>query len=115
MTTILMLFILPLGIAFYFFDKRTRRENQIIFDTYIDKIKHSDLSDKEKLASIDHMYYENDYKRVFIDDRHLVVEKKHFNLGVLFIFFGVANYFGIVFFLIYYKYILKPQRLTIEL
>ena len=115
MTTILMLFILPLGIAFYFFDKRTRRENQIIFDTYVDKIKNSELSDKDKLSNIDNMYYENGYNRVFVDDRHLIVEKKHFNLGVLFIFFGFANYFGIVFFLIYYKYILKADRLTVEL
>jgi len=115
MTTILMIFILPLGIAFYFFDKRTRRENQIIFDTYVSKIKHSDLSDKEKLLNIDNMYYENGYKRVLLDDTCLIVDKKHFNLGVLFIFFGLANYFGIMLFLIYYKYILKPNRLTIEL
>lgn len=115
MTTIIMLFILPLGIAFYFFDKKTRRENQIIFDNYVEKIKHSDLSDQEKLISIDKMYYENGYKRVFRDDTRLVVEKKHFNLGVLFIFFGLANYFGIVLFFIYYRFILKPDSLTIEL
>lgn len=115
MTTIIMLFILPLGIAFYFFDKKTRKENQTIFDTYVSKIKQSDLSDKEKLSNIDNMYYENGYKRVFLDDTCLIVEKKHFNLGVLFIFFGLASYFGIVLFFIYYKWILKPDRLTIEL
>jgi len=115
MTIVIMLFTLPLGIAFYFFDKKTRKENKDLFDSYVSKIKHSDLNNKEKLSKIDNMYYENSYKRIFLNESELIVENKHFNLGVLFIFFGVANYFGIVFFLIYYKYILKPEQIVVNL
>lgn len=108
-----MLFILPLGIAFFLFDKRTAKQNQQIFDTYVEKIKQSDLSKKEKIDKIDTMYYNNGYTRVSKTETLLIVEKKHFNLGVMFIFFGFFNYFGILLFLIYYKFIQKTKKIEI--
>ncbi|HEX5330913.1 hypothetical protein, partial [Sulfuricurvum sp.] len=45
----------------------------------------------------------------------LVVEKKHFNLGVLFISIGLLTYFGLVVYLVYYRFFLKPRRLLIDL
>jgi hypothetical protein len=111
MTTIIMMFILPLGIVFYFFDKKTRKQNMTLFENYVLKIKASDLSPKDKLDKIDEMYYKNGYRRTFKSENTLIVEKKHFNLGVMFIFFGLFNYFGIFFFLFYYRFILKPEQL----
>ena len=113
MTTIIMLFILPLGIIFYFFDKKTKRENSELFKSYVNHVINSDLSKKDSLLKIDHMYYENGYNRVYISESKLIVEKKHFNLGVVFISFGLASYFGIIFYAIYYKYILKPDQIVI--
>jgi len=115
MTTIIMLFILPLGIIFYFFDKKTRKANKELLDSYVDKIIHSDLDKKSIILKIDNMYYENGYTRVELDDSKLIVAKKHFNLGVLFIFFGLTSYFGIVFYVVYYKYILKPEQIVINI
>jgi hypothetical protein len=114
MTTVLMMFILPLGIVFYLFDKKTRRQNTLIFESYVEKIIASDISQKEKIEKIDEMYYENGYTRVSKIDNILVVQKKHFNLGVLFIMFGAFSYFGIVFFFIYYRFILKPDKIKVS-
>lgn len=115
MTTVIMLFILPLGIVFYLFDKKIRRQNREIYENYTAVIKASDLSNQEKIEKIDEMYYHNGYRRVSVSDTTLVVEKKHFNLGVLFIFFGLLAYFGVIFFIIYYHFILKPERVEITL
>jgi hypothetical protein len=115
MTTIIMLFILPLGIVVYFFDKKIKNQNKKILDDYVEKISLSELTQKEKVNIIDEMYYKNGYKTVDKTDGLLMVEKKHFNLGVLFIFFGLLSYFGLPLYYIYYRYILKPEQITISL
>ncbi|WP_428737345.1 hypothetical protein [Sulfurimonas sp.] len=116
MSTIVMIFILPIGIIIYFFDKKTSRQNEEMFQTCIQKIKMSNIPINEKLKKIEDMYIYNDYKILEKSDNSLVIEKKHFNLGVLFIYFGVFSYFGIIFFLIYYRFILKAkkQKIIIE-
>ncbi len=115
MSTIIMMFILPLGILVYLFEKRTHKKNLEMFESYIQKVKNSELPDEEKLNKIDHMYYNNGYKCKRLEEGVLLVEKKHFNLGVAFIFFGLFNYFGIAFYLIYYRFILKPESIKIEI
>ena len=115
MTTIIMLFILPLGILVYFFDKKTRKTNEEVFEAYISRIKATEISQKEKLDRIDEMYYQNGYKIVLRTDEMLVAQKKHFNLGVLLIFFGVLNYFGLPLYYLYYRIILKPERIEVRL
>lgn len=115
MTTIIMLFILPLGIMLYFYDKKIHRENLETFDEYVEKIKNSDLSDEEKLLKINDMYYNNGYINIHKTDKELVVQKKHFNLGVLLMYFGALTYFGFIFYYIYYKFFLKPEQIRITL
>ena len=70
---------------------------------------------QEKLNKIDEMYYQNGYKNVLKNQNMLIVEKKHFNLGVLFIFFGLLSYFGLPLYYLYYKFILKPEKITVTL
>jgi len=110
-----MLFILPLGIVLYFYDKKINKQNIEIFDAYVNKIIKSDLDEKDKILKIDEMYYENGYVSVRQTEEELIFEKKHFNLGVLFIYFGIFTYFGLIFFYIYYKFFLKPQQLHVDL
>lgn len=114
MTTIIMLFILPFGVLLYFIDKKTQKTNRANFEAYIAKIRASDFSQKEKLDMVDEMYYQNGYKIVSKTDDTIVVEKKHFNLGVLFIFFGLLNYFGLPLYYIYYRFILKPNQVSVS-
>jgi len=113
LTTIIMLFILPIGIIVYFFDKKVQKENQKKFDDYVMQIKTTDIEQKEKFDKIDEMYYQNGYTIVSRTDKSLVVEKKHFNLGVLLMFFGALAYFGLPLYYLYYRFILKPKKTTI--
>ena len=115
MTTIILLFILPLGILLYFFDKKVKSENREKFAYYITQIKATDLEQKEKLRKIDEMYYQNGYKIISRTDEILIVEKKHFNLGILLIFFGTLAYFGLPLYYLYYRFLLKPEHIQITL
>ena len=113
MTTVLMMFILPLGLLLYFIDKKQHRENLELFDTYVNKILASDLESEAKLFKIDAMYYDNGYK-IKRDGFHLNLCKKHFNIGLLFIYFGFVAYLGPILYAIYYHKFLKPECFEIE-
>ena len=115
MTTVIMMFILPLGILIFFWDKKTEEQNREIFETFTQKIKNSDLSPKDKLIRIDEMYYKNDYTRVYMDETSLRFQKKHFNIGTLLISLGIGAYIGLFLYLMYYKFFLKPREITIKL
>lgn len=115
MSTIIMMFILPLGIVVYFWDRRNYAQSLAVFRDYISQMCHTDFSDTEKMDRIDEMFYKNGYTRIERFERRLVVEKKHFNIGVLFIAVGALTYFGLFLYLLYYRFILKPRRLRIDL
>jgi len=115
MSTVIMMFILPLGILIYFWDKSNYRQSIELYREYIVKMQHADLDDAARMAQVDRMFYENSYKIVERETTRLVVEKKHFNIGVLFIMFGLLNYFGIFGYVIFYRFFLKPRRLSVDL
>lgn len=110
-----MLFILPLGIAVYFWDRRNYAQSLTIFQDYILQISYADWSDTEKMDRIDEMFYQNGYTRIERSATRLVIEKKHFNIGVLLVLVGALTYFGLFFYLLYYRFFLKPRRLSIDL
>lgn len=115
MSTIIMMFILPLGILVYFWDRRNYAQSLTVFRDYISQMSHTDLPDAAKMDRIDEMFYKNGYTRIERLHTRLVVEKKHFNIGVLFIAVGALTYFGLFLYLLYYRFILKPRRLSIDL
>ena len=115
MSTIIMLFILPLGVIIFIWDKKVQKENLDIFETYIKKIKNSELSSSDKLLRIDEMLYNNGYNQVVLMDNYLLMDKKHFNVGALFMSLGIAAYFGILFYILYYKFFLKPNQIEVHL
>jgi len=114
MGTIIMLFILPLGILVYYWDRRNYTQSLELFRDYISQISHTDLSDTEKMDRIDEMFYQNGYTRIERTESRLVIEKKHFNIGVLFIWVGALTYFGLFLYLIYYRFLMKPCRLRVD-
>lgn len=114
MGTIIMLFILPLGILVYYWDRRNYAQSLELFRDYILQISHTDLSDTEKMDRIDEMFYQNGYTRIERTESRLVIEKKHFNIGVLFIWVGALTYFGLFLYLIYYRFLIKPCRLRVD-
>ncbi|WP_345977697.1 hypothetical protein [Sulfurimonas sp. HSL3-7] len=115
MSTVIMMFILPLGILLFFWDKKNYTQSLAVFREYIVKMQHADLDDAAKMQRIDAMFYENGYKIVRREAGSLIAEKKHFNIGVLFIMFGLLNYFGIFGYVIFYRFFLKPRRLSVDL
>ncbi len=114
MTTVIMLFILPIGIVIYFWDKKNYRQALELFESYIIKVKHSDLYENEMIKKIEMMFYKNDYKIVRHGKGHFIVEKKHFNIGTLLIMFGLMNVIGLALYLIFFSFILKPRRLLVD-
>lgn len=115
MSTIIMMFVLPLGIVIYFWDRRNYAQSLDIFRNYILQMSHADLSDTEKIDRIDEMFYQNGYIRIERTASRLVVEKKHFNIGVLFIALGALTYIGLFLYLIYYRFFLKARRVNVDL
>ncbi|MDP3266913.1 MAG: hypothetical protein Q8M39_08805 [Sulfuricurvum sp.] len=114
MGTVIMLFILPLGVLVYFWDRRNYTQSLEIFRSYITQMSHTDLPDADKMAKIDEMFYQNGYARIERSDTHLIIEKKHFNVGVLLMAVGLLTYFGLFLYLLYYRFFLKPRRLSID-
>ncbi|MGE4472860.1 hypothetical protein [uncultured Sulfuricurvum sp.] len=115
MSTIIMMFILPLGIAVYFWDRRNYAQNLDIFREYIRQTSSADLTESEKMDRIDEMFYQNGYTRIERSLHSLTVEKKHFNIGILFISVGALTYFGLLLYLLYYRFVLKPRQICIDL
>ncbi len=115
MSTVIMMFILPIGILVFFWDKKNHTQSLAVFKEYIVKMQHADFDDAAKMQRIDAMFHENGYKIVERDPRSLVAEKKHFNIGVLLIMFGLLNYFGLFGYVIFYRFFLKPRRLSATL
>jgi len=115
MTTVIMIFILPIGIIIYFWDRKNYAKNIQFFDLHIRKISNLQLEKVEKINTIEKMFLKNDYTSVSQSDRTLIVEKRHVNIGVPFIMMGLMAYIGIVVYIVYYYYFLKPRRLQINL
>ncbi|MCX6074068.1 MAG: hypothetical protein NTY39_07110 [Campylobacterales bacterium] len=115
MSTIIMLFVLPLGIFVYFWDRRNYAQSLEMFRDYCVQMNHADFSENEKMDRIDEMFYQNGYTRIERTDSRLVIEKKHFNIGVLFICLGALTYFGLFIYLIYYRFFLKARRVIVDL
>ena len=115
MTTVIMMFILPIGIIVYFWDRKNYVESIKFFDFHIMKILNLELDGATKIDTIDKMFHKNGYTLVSRTDTTLIVEKKHVNIGIPFIMFGLMAYIGIVVYLIYFYYFLKPRRLEINI
>lgn len=76
MSTIIMMFILPLGIVIYFWDRRNYTQNLQLFRKYIDTISRSELSNAQKLDKIDEMFYHNGHRIVERSDLYYRFFKK---------------------------------------
>jgi len=115
MTTVIMMFILPIGIIVYFWDRKVYARNMKEFHFHIMKIAELKLERSEKIDIIGKMFHQNEYILVNRTDTSLIVEKKHVNIGVPFIMFGLLAYIGLVLYFIYFYYFLKPRRLEITI
>lgn len=111
MTTLLMMFLFPIGLYTYFFvEKRAKKEYQSVFDTFQKKIaSDTTLSRQEKIISFKQMLLQNDYEIKSVNESSVIGEKKV--LSMAFIFIGLGLYIvGIFFYLAYFFWFQKPHK-----
>ena len=114
MTTVLMIILFPIGIIFFIYERRNRKENKQIFDDYtLEVMSHESYTLKEKVHKITHMYENNHYKVLTQTDTHAVVAKKHYSIGLTFMGYGSLNLIGLSFYLIYFFFIQKEEIIEI--
>ena len=108
MGTVVMIFILPIGLAFLYFERKDKPKYQAIFDTFIEEVHtHEDYTDKEKIAHIDKMLHLNNYHTVKTDSS-IEGSRKIFSMGAIFVGLGFF-YIGALFYVLYVLYIKKPH------
>ena len=116
MTTLLMMFLFPIGLYTYFFiEKKTKKEYQAVFDNFqIQTASNSKLTSKEKITRFEQMLLQNEYEIIRINESTVVGEKKV--LSMAFIFIGLGIYIlGLFFYLAYYFWLQKPHRVEFSL
>ena len=116
MTTIIMLFMLPIGLYVYF--NKEKKDNiayQIVFDDFYNKTRNNQkLSHQEKLERFEQMLEQNDYDIIEADEEKVIGQKKILSMGLIMI--GIGFYLiGLLFYLLYYFYIQKPHKVVFSL
>jgi len=105
MTTILLLFIFPIGMVFYWNERKSRGKYQSVFDDYIQKIDaSSDLTQTQKLERVKELFLANRYEVVLLEKDKIRAERKIFSMGLFMM--------GLFFYLFYFFFFQKPH--TIE-
>ena len=115
MSQVIMMFLFPIGLYFYFFvEKRDKPKYQKIFDDFEKSVKrNAKLSDSEKRGLYIQMLRHNDYI-VTATDSKIRGEKKLFSMSLLAM--GAGLYMiGMVFYLLYYYLMQKPHVVEYKL
>lgn len=117
MNQLLMLFALPIGIIFFYYDRRQQETNRKIAEQFIDEVKANDgLGKKEKLEHIKKMFQLNRFTIESMEKNGLVATRKHLNLGAAVLSFAlVPFYIGVLFFILWFIFFKKPERWEIIL
>ncbi len=116
MTTIIMMFLFPIGLYTYFvIEKRTKKEYQKVFDDFQKSTSLSEkYTDEEKIARFEQMLEQNGYELVSVDNNSVIGEKKV--LSMAFIMMGLGLYMvGLLFYLAYFFWFQKPHRVEFSL
>ncbi len=110
MSQVIMMFLFPIGLYFYFFvEKRDRPKYQKIFDDFGVKVKHdSKLSDTQKKEQYTQMLEKNGYKITQNTSTQVRAEKKILSMSLLAMSIG-AYYVGVFVYLGYYFWVQKPH------
>ena len=111
MTTIIMLFLFPIGLYTYFVvEKKTKKEYQKVFDNFQESTSLSTkYTHEEKLNRFEQMLEQNGYEVVSVSKNRVVGEKKVLSMGLILIGLGVYMV-GLFFYLAYYFWFQKPHR-----
>ena len=116
MSQVIMMFLFPIGLYFYFFvERRERPKYQKIFDDFGVKIKNdSTLKDTEKREKYIEMLKQNGYKITENTSTQVVGEKKILSMSLLAMSIGVY-YVGVFVYLGYHYWVQKPHVVVYEI
>ena len=114
MLAIVLIFLFPIGIVVYFFEKKLQEKNNDAFRKYIKNIQSRNITHDEKINKVKNLYLLNDYNIINVEKNKIVVSKKSVNFGIPLMLIGLLNYFGIIVFILYYKFMLKAKITSIE-
>ena len=115
MSQVIMMFLFPIGLYFYFFvERRDRPKYQKIFDDFGVKVReNSTLSDAEKKEQYIQMLKQNGYKITNTTETQVEGEKKILSMSLLAMSIG-AYYVGVFVYLGYYFWVQKPHVVVYE-
>ncbi|MBA1421590.1 MAG: hypothetical protein FAF03_12370 [Epsilonproteobacteria bacterium] len=110
MSQVIMMFLFPIGLYFYFFvERRDRLKYQKVFDDFGTKIETDNiLSDTEKKEQYIQMLKQNGYKITQSTSTQVRGEKKILSMSLLAMSIG-AYYVGVFVYLGYYFWVQKPH------
>ncbi|SFV57966.1 hypothetical protein MNB_SV-13-970 [hydrothermal vent metagenome] len=116
MTQVIMLFLFPIGLYFYFFvERKNNKEYQDTFDDFQRDIRASRrLSQEEKMEDFKLMLMNNEYKIIREDEMSIEGEKKIFSMSLFTMSVGFF-YVGVVIYLLYFYYFQKPHLVRYSL
>lgn len=117
MTQVVLMLALPIGILFFYFDRKLQRKNRLQAESFIHSVSAEALPDGDKIERIARMFALNQYRIERRNESTLVAVRKHLNIGAAIISFAILPvfYLGIVFFILYYIFIKKPDRWDLDL
>jgi len=110
MSQVIMMFLFPIGLYFYFFvEKKARPAYDKVFTDFEEEIQAEHiLSQKQKLQRYREMLVKNDYKITDTTTTSITGEKKIFSMSLFTMSVG-AYFVGAVIYLLYFFYVQKPH------
>jgi len=104
MTTILLMLMFPIGMIFYYNERKGKGTYQAVFDNYMRKIDESaELDAHQRLESIQKLFLANRYEIILKTKDEIVGERKIFSMGLFMM--------GLFFYVFYYFFFQKPHSI----
>ena len=116
MSQVIMMFLFPIGLYFYFFvERRDRPKYQKVFDDFGAQIEaDSTLTDAQEKEQYIQMLKQNGYKITQNTSTQVRGEKKILSMSLLAMSIG-AYYVGVFVYLGYYFWVQKPHVVVYEI
>ena len=113
--SVVMLFVFPIGLAFFLHERKDRPRYQAIFDTFFEEVRSNpSLSNHEKIEHVQKMMLLNVYHITEKSDASIQAERKIMSVGMLLMTLGFF-YVGAALYLAYFYFLQKPHKLEFKL
>lgn len=115
MSQVIMFFLFPVGLYFYFFKERKARPayEKVFSDFNTNTRDDHILSYSEKIQRYKDMLRKNEYKITETTDTSVTGEKKLFSMSLFAMSVGFY-YVGAVFYLLYFYYVQSPHKVVFD-